>query len=125
MLVDACQSVPHMVVDVRSLDTDFLVASSHKVSVFSHALMFNLASDYLYLRSNHASDVWAYRHWLFIWQDRAPQFYASFSRQAFITLLLIKALKFCYFGKEREREEGGRGKSSAAIIFFWMQVVVK
>lgn len=47
VLVDACQSVPHMVVDVRSLDTDFLVASSHKVFVFSHALMFNLASDNL------------------------------------------------------------------------------
>lgn len=32
VLVDACQSVPHMVVDVKKLDTDFLVASSHKVS---------------------------------------------------------------------------------------------
>lgn len=31
VLVDACQSVPHMVVDVKSLDVDFLVASSHKV----------------------------------------------------------------------------------------------
>lgn len=31
VLVDACQSVPHMVVDVKALDTDFLVASSHKV----------------------------------------------------------------------------------------------
>lgn len=31
VLVDACQSVPHMVVDVQSLDADFLVASSHKV----------------------------------------------------------------------------------------------
>lgn len=31
VLVDACQSVPHMVVDVRSLNADFLVASSHKV----------------------------------------------------------------------------------------------
>lgn len=31
LLVDACQSVPHMVVDVRELDADFLVASSHKV----------------------------------------------------------------------------------------------
>ncbi|KAL5991353.1 Cysteine desulfurase 1, chloroplastic [Asimina triloba] len=30
VLVDACQSVPHMVVDVQSLDVDFLVASSHK-----------------------------------------------------------------------------------------------
>lgn len=31
VLVDACQSVPHMVVDVQALDADFLVASSHKV----------------------------------------------------------------------------------------------
>ncbi len=30
-LVDACQSVPHMKVDVRELGTDFLVASSHKM----------------------------------------------------------------------------------------------
>ncbi|KAH9741841.1 cysteine desulfurase 1 [Citrus sinensis] len=30
VLVDACQSVPHMVVDVQGLDADFLVASSHK-----------------------------------------------------------------------------------------------
>lgn len=33
VLVDACQSVPHMVVDVQSLNVDFLVASSHKVWV--------------------------------------------------------------------------------------------
>ncbi|KAL0355276.1 UNVERIFIED_CONTAM: Cysteine desulfurase 1, chloroplastic [Sesamum radiatum] len=32
VLVDACQSVPHMVVDVKGLDADFLVASSHKAS---------------------------------------------------------------------------------------------
>lgn len=31
VLVDACQSVPHMVVDVQKLDADFLVASSHKM----------------------------------------------------------------------------------------------
>ncbi|KAI4297001.1 hypothetical protein L6164_036913 [Bauhinia variegata] len=31
LLVDACQSVPHMVVDVQSLNVDFLVASSHKM----------------------------------------------------------------------------------------------
>ncbi|KAH9620169.1 hypothetical protein KSS87_005213 [Heliosperma pusillum] len=31
VLVDACQSVPHMVVDVQSLGADFLVASSHKM----------------------------------------------------------------------------------------------
>ncbi|KAK3003058.1 hypothetical protein RJ639_018940 [Escallonia herrerae] len=31
VLIDACQSVPHMVVDVKKLDADFLVASSHKM----------------------------------------------------------------------------------------------
>ncbi|KAG0598199.1 hypothetical protein M758_12G054200 [Ceratodon purpureus] len=31
VLVDACQSVPHMAVDVQALGADFLVASSHKV----------------------------------------------------------------------------------------------
>ncbi|XWS73679.1 hypothetical protein CRYUN_Cryun02cG0149200 [Craigia yunnanensis] len=31
VLVDACQSVPHMVVYVQGLDADFLVASSHKM----------------------------------------------------------------------------------------------
>ncbi|XP_004502227.1 cysteine desulfurase 1, chloroplastic [Cicer arietinum] len=31
VLVDACQSVPHMTVDVQNLDVDFLVASSHKM----------------------------------------------------------------------------------------------
>ncbi|EFJ32663.1 hypothetical protein SELMODRAFT_86206 [Selaginella moellendorffii] len=31
VLVDACQSVPHMTVDVRGLDADFLVFSSHKM----------------------------------------------------------------------------------------------
>ncbi|GMH02422.1 hypothetical protein Nepgr_004261 [Nepenthes gracilis] len=31
VLVDACQSVPHRVVDVQSLGADFLVASSHKM----------------------------------------------------------------------------------------------
>lgn len=31
VLVDACQSVPHMPVDVQALDADFLVASSHKM----------------------------------------------------------------------------------------------
>ncbi|BBN12911.1 cysteine desulfurase / selenocysteine lyase [Marchantia polymorpha subsp. ruderalis] len=31
VLVDACQSVPHMAVDVQDLDADFLVASSHKM----------------------------------------------------------------------------------------------
>ncbi|KAJ8758730.1 hypothetical protein K2173_000451 [Erythroxylum novogranatense] len=31
VLIDACQSVPHMVVDVQEIDADFLVASSHKM----------------------------------------------------------------------------------------------
>ncbi|KAG0553947.1 hypothetical protein KC19_12G051600 [Ceratodon purpureus] len=31
VLVDACQSVPHMAVDVQALGADFLVASSHKM----------------------------------------------------------------------------------------------
>ncbi|XAR54569.1 Cysteine desulfurase [Bertholletia excelsa] len=31
ILVDACQSVPHMEVDVQNLNADFLVASSHKM----------------------------------------------------------------------------------------------
>lgn len=31
VLLDACQSVPHMPVDVQELDVDFLVASSHKM----------------------------------------------------------------------------------------------
>eukprot|EP00270_Netrium_digitus_P016392 TRINITY_DN5875_c0_g1_i1.p1 TRINITY_DN5875_c0_g1~~TRINITY_DN5875_c0_g1_i1.p1 ORF type:complete len:537 (-),score=118.94 TRINITY_DN5875_c0_g1_i1:304-1878(-) len=31
VLLDACQSVPHMPVDVQALDVDFLVASGHKM----------------------------------------------------------------------------------------------
>ena len=31
LLLDACQSVPHMPVDVRALGCDFLVASGHKM----------------------------------------------------------------------------------------------
>ena len=31
VLLDACQSVPHMPVDVQALDCDFLVASGHKM----------------------------------------------------------------------------------------------
>lgn len=41
VLVDACQSVPHMVVDVQKLDADFLVASSHKVCDFELRLVHN------------------------------------------------------------------------------------
>ncbi|PSS19528.1 Cysteine desulfurase [Actinidia chinensis var. chinensis] len=40
VLVDACQSVPHMVVDVQSLNADFLVASSHKVGLLPYILGF-------------------------------------------------------------------------------------
>jgi cysteine desulfurase/selenocysteine lyase len=35
VLVDACQSVPHMPVDVQKLGADFLVASSHKVLIIN------------------------------------------------------------------------------------------
>lgn len=38
VLIDACQSVPHMVVDVKNLNADFLVASSHKVSISPYML---------------------------------------------------------------------------------------
>ena len=31
VLLDACQSVPHMPVDVKALDVDFLAASGHKM----------------------------------------------------------------------------------------------
>jgi cysteine desulfurase / selenocysteine lyase len=31
VLLDACQSVPHMPVDVKELDVDFLAASGHKM----------------------------------------------------------------------------------------------
>ncbi|MEO0867888.1 MAG: SufS family cysteine desulfurase [Cyanobacteria bacterium J06642_11] len=31
VLIDACQSVPHMVVDVQAMDCDWLVASGHKM----------------------------------------------------------------------------------------------
>lgn len=40
VLVDACQSVPHMVVDVQNLNADFLVASSHKVKLFPYVQVF-------------------------------------------------------------------------------------
>jgi cysteine desulfurase / selenocysteine lyase len=38
VLVDACQSVPHMTVDVQKLGADFLVASSHKVILFINSV---------------------------------------------------------------------------------------
>ena len=41
VLVDACQSVPHMPVDVQKLGADFLVASSHKVCVINFLLATN------------------------------------------------------------------------------------
>ena len=31
LLLDACQSVPHMEVDVQALDADFIVFSGHKL----------------------------------------------------------------------------------------------
>ena len=31
VLLDGCQSAPHMKIDVRSLDCDFYVASGHKM----------------------------------------------------------------------------------------------
>jgi cysteine desulfurase/selenocysteine lyase len=31
VLLDACQSVPHMTVDVQALGVDWIVASSHKM----------------------------------------------------------------------------------------------
>jgi cysteine desulfurase/selenocysteine lyase len=42
VLVDACQSVPHMPVDVQKLGADFLVASSHKVFLINHLLLIKL-----------------------------------------------------------------------------------
>ena len=46
VLVDACQSVPHVVVDVQKLDADFVVASSHKVLIMLkiHEMPWILAS---------------------------------------------------------------------------------
>ena len=41
VLIDACQSVPHMPVDVQKLDMDFLVASSHKMCGTLHMLVQN------------------------------------------------------------------------------------
>lgn len=46
MLVDACQSVPHMTVDVHSLNVDFLVASSHKVRIVNLFLLVFLWNNY-------------------------------------------------------------------------------
>lgn len=40
VLVDACQSVPHMVIDVQNLNVDFLVASSHKVRILQYCIGF-------------------------------------------------------------------------------------
>ena len=46
VLVDACQSVPHMVVNVQSLDVDFLVASSHKVRVIPYMQVLSLMTEH-------------------------------------------------------------------------------
>ncbi|KAL0561535.1 hypothetical protein IC582_001966 [Cucumis melo] len=51
VLVDACQSVSHMVVDGQALDANFLVASSHK------AIGLGAAIDYLSgieMQKNHS-----------------------------------------------------------------------
>ncbi|KAK9157613.1 hypothetical protein Scep_004187 [Stephania cephalantha] len=52
VLVDACQSVPHMEVDVKSLGVDFLVASSHKM-------------------------YWTYWGWFPVWEEREHSTYAE------------------------------------------------
>lgn len=67
VLVDACQSVPHMVVDVQKLNVDFLVASSHKVGIVSFFLRYLTSRVASLYYDNHASDVWTYRHWVLIW----------------------------------------------------------
>lgn len=66
MLVDACQSVPHLKVDVQSLNVDFLVASSHKVRFVTYVEILNLLDEYKKLRNKLVSDVWPYRHWILI-----------------------------------------------------------
>ena len=67
VLVDARQSVPHMVVDVKKLGLDFLVASFHKVSSFSVALTSIPTYQLLKLGNYYASDVRPYWHWILIW----------------------------------------------------------
>lgn len=50
VLVDACQSVPHMVVDVQRLNVDFLVASSHKVRSLQIYCKTKLIDEFLKLK---------------------------------------------------------------------------
>ena len=74
VLVDACQSVPHMVVDVQKLDADFVVASSHKVFIMfrihENTMEFSFSLKRLLIGCSGmiVSDVWTYRHWILIWK---------------------------------------------------------
>lgn len=92
MLVDACQSVPHMVVDVQGLDADFLVASSHKVSLLPYVQCKSYRDKYTKLRNKHASDVWAYRHWILIWQEQSLVSHASIPRYAIAFIFGVQFL---------------------------------
>jgi len=49
VLVDGCQSVPHMPVDVQALGADFLVASSHKVTLEPYELRISLKRVQMFL----------------------------------------------------------------------------
>lgn len=69
-----------MVVDVQNLGVDFLVASSHKVSLFLCIHIFDVFSWFMKLRDKHSSDVWAYRRWFLVWKKRALGGYASVLR---------------------------------------------
>lgn len=57
VLVDACQSVPHMPVDVQKLGADFLVASSHKV--LSSTLCYKLFVGHVGIHTNDLNKLWA------------------------------------------------------------------
>jgi cysteine sulfinate desulfinase/cysteine desulfurase-like protein len=57
VLVDACQSVPHMPVDVQKLGADFLVASSHKVFVINSLL----ATNYSHFTNSKIIDLYKLR----------------------------------------------------------------
>jgi len=40
VLIDACQSVPHMPIDVQKMDCDWLVASGHKMRSYWNWLLY-------------------------------------------------------------------------------------
>jgi aspartate aminotransferase-like enzyme len=72
VLVDACQSVPHMPVDVQKLGADFLVASSHKVlsSTLCYINSLSCWNTHQLTFTNYGlnlSDVWPYRRRIFAW----------------------------------------------------------